>query len=511
MPAKGRELVVQVMLKPNCGLENTRAALVVRRVRALCTAVSCHPSTVKSDPATIEYLRDHGLYIRFNSPTPEQVLMAARSSFFVDRCAIVDDPASIPPYQAGGKSGGEEGSAFSLPSAFSGADELDGRGQELNKLLARFEDVHRELRAHAETAPGDRALNGILFSHAQAVDELRTAVARSRIEPFDRIVPSLRTLVEDCSHRFGVSADLEVLDSRMALDHSVLASMEEIVKRIVRACLREGIERPEEREAAGKPPRALLRLRLEGDGSEVTCCIEHDGRAFDIRQVGKRAAERGLLARPLESYTDDEIGSLVFLPGFFEAGSGTTSSPAHFNEARSLLQHAGGRGEVRNTDRGTLEIALRFPVPFTVVEAALVRTGPTRFALPAQQIARFEAFRPEQVDFVGARSLTAGYRIEDGKVLPLVNPPGADSPFLTESPAYALLLEAAGKCRVLAVDAVDGYERISVRRLPNLLNRRSLREAGCFGYASLKDGATCGVVSVRHLLEASLEKEGERA
>lgn len=73
------ELVVQVMLKPNCGLENTRAALVVRRVRALCDTVSCHPSTVKSDPSTIEYLRDHGLYIRFSSPTPEQVLMAVKS------------------------------------------------------------------------------------------------------------------------------------------------------------------------------------------------------------------------------------------------------------------------------------------------------------------------------------------------------------------------------------------------------------------------------------------------
>lgn len=506
------ELVVQVVLKPNCGLENTRAALVVRRVRALCDTVSCHPSTVKSDPSTIEYLRDHGFYIRFSSPTPEQVLMAVRSSFFVDRCTLVDDPASIPPYQAGGEGGGEEGTAFSLPSAFSGADELDGRGQELNKLLARFEDVHRDLRAHAEAAPGDRGLNGILFSHAQAVDELRTAVARSRIEPFDRIVPSLRTLVEDCSHRFGVAADLEVLDSRMALDRSVLASMEEIVKRVVRACLRDGIERPEEREAAGKPPRALLRLRLEGDGSEVACCIEHDGRAFDVRQVGERAAERGLLARPLGSYTDDEIGSLVFLPGFFRAGeSGTTGSTTPFNEVGSLLQHAGGRGEVRNTERGTLEIALRFPVPFTVVEAALVRTGSSRFALPAQQIARFEAFRPEQVDLMGARPLPAAYRVVDGKVLPLVNPPGSDSPFRAERPIYALLLEAAGERRVLAVDAVDGYERISVRRLPALLNRRSLREAGCFGYASLKDGTTCGVVSVRHLLEASLEKEGAHA
>ena len=59
-----------------------------------------------------------------------------------------------------------------------------------------------------------------------------------------------------------------------------------------------------------------------------------------------------------------------------------------------MLQRIGGRGTMRNTERGTLEIVLRFPVPFTVFEAALLRTGGVRFAVPAQQIVRFEAFDP---------------------------------------------------------------------------------------------------------------------
>ena len=400
MRPASKELTVQVMLKPNCGLENTRASLVMRRILPLCDNLSCHPRTVKSDRSTIAFLRDHGLFIRFRSPTPEQVLLSIKRSFFVDHCSLVEDPDTIPSYEkAGIEADAMEDSAFALPSTFADENGLDRRGDELTNLLARFEEVHRKLRTHAEGQPQDRALSSIVFSHTQVVDELRTAVARSRIEPFDRMAPSLRTLIADYSGRFGVLADLDIVDGHMALDRSVLASMEEIIKRVLRFCLRDGIEQPEHRVAAGKPARALLRLRLESDGSEVVCRIEHDGKPFDSRGIARQAVKRGLLTRPLETYTEEEMGALLLLPGFVAAAEGPVSSLfSQFNEIGSLLQHVGGRGEVRNTDHGTLEIALHFPVPFTIMEAALVRTGAMRFALPAQQIGRFEAYRPERIE-----------------------------------------------------------------------------------------------------------------
>lgn len=516
---KHEELVVQVMLKPNCGLENTRASLVVRRVTPLCDSVSCHPRTVKSDRATVTYLRDHGLFIRFRSPTPEQVLLAIKGSFFVDRCIIVENTGSIPAYEEEGvENEGDGCSALPLPSSFADAGVLGEHGEELTDLLARFEEVHRELRAHAEATPRDRTLNSIVFSHAQVVDGLRTAVARSRIEPFSRIAPSLRALVADYSHRFGVLADLDIVDGNMALDHSVLATMEEIIKRIIRLCLRDGIEQPEQRAAAGKPPRATMRLRLESDGSEAVCRIEHDGRLFNPHLVGQQAVERGLLARPLETYTDEEIGALLLLPGFIATSQGGIAGMfSQFNEVGSMLQHVGGRGEVLNTDHGTLEITLHFPVPFTVMEAALVRTGATRFALPAQQIGHFEAYRPERVEAAGTDPATGKasgivyYTCEDGKRAELLNWWGLGVPFEAENPMFVLVLDALGDQRCLVVDAVDGYERISVNQLPPLLDRKSLREAGCFGYAILKDGSPCAVVSIRHLLNAVLKEEADHA
>lgn len=515
----GKELIIQVMLKPNCGLENTRAALVVRRIVPLCDTVSCHPRTVKSDRGTVSYLRDHGLFIRFESSVPEQVLLAIKGSFFVDRCTFVNDIDSIPPYDAsGGMSEQQADPAFTLPSTFSKRDEVGIRNDELTGLLARFEKIQRDLRTYSERAAHDHELNSIVFSNAQAVDGLRTAVARSRIEPFNRIAPSLRTLVSDYGQRFGVLVDLEIADGHPALDRSVLASMEEIIKHVIRSCIRDGIERPDERATAGKPPRATMKLRLDNDGSDVVCRIEHDGHLFDLRIVGRRAHERGLLAHPLETYTDDEIGTLLLLPGFATTGIGQKDSAlAQFNEIGSMLQHVGGSGRVRCTERDTTEIILNFPVPFTVIEAVLVRTGDTRFALPAQQIKQFEAFRPDRVEPAGDDELSEThtsalrYASEDGNRYELINGGDSYSPFKSAEPAFALVLEVLDKQRCLIVDAVDGYERISVNQLPALLDRKATRDASCIGYAMLESGSPCIVVSVRRLFDAEEGMRGRHA
>ena len=512
---KHEELIVRITLKPNCGLENTRASLVVRRISPLCDSISCHPSTVKSDSNTIDYLRDHGFFIRFHSSIPEQVILAVKASFFVDSCTLVESADTIPPFTAatGAESASTEHAAFAPPATFARQDETETRHNELTKLLAQFEEIQRSLRAYTERVSHNHELSNIVFTHAQTVDALRTTVARSRVEPFNRIASSLHTLVNDYSRRFGTPVDLDIIDGHMALDRSILTSMEEILKSSIRSCIRDGIERPNARTAAGKPARASMRLRLESDGSEIVCRIEHDGRLFDASIIRKQAAACGLLTRPPEDYTADEIGAFLLLPGFSSKISNQTASAfSQFNEIGSMLQRAGARGDIRNTTRGTLEISLRFPVPFTIMEAALVRVGNALFALPAQQIERFEAFHSDHAQRADdAPTYCERYVDEDGKSYELLNRQASPSLFDTENPSLVILLQVLDEKCALAVDAVDGYERISVNRLPTLLDRRKTREAGCIGYAILEDGFPCIVVSIRRLLGFRTERRGIRA
>ena len=82
------------------------------------------------------------------------MLLTIKRSFFVDHCSLVEDPDTIPSYEkAGIEADAMEDSAFALPSTFADENGLDRRGDELTNLLARFEEVHRKLRTHAEGQP----------------------------------------------------------------------------------------------------------------------------------------------------------------------------------------------------------------------------------------------------------------------------------------------------------------------------------------------------------------------
>ena len=87
---------MQAKLKPNCGLENTRASLVMRRIAPLCDSATCHPHAIKSSRETIPYLRDHGLFVTFVSRTPERVLAAISGAFFRGQLHHVEDPEGHP-------------------------------------------------------------------------------------------------------------------------------------------------------------------------------------------------------------------------------------------------------------------------------------------------------------------------------------------------------------------------------------------------------------------------------
>ena len=498
---KQPETIVRVLFKPNCGLENTRASLIVRRIAPLCSVVSTYPEHVKSDPSTIPYLRDNGLFVRFTCTTPEWVLLSTKNSFFVEQCTLVDDPNSIPPFvqsgdQAKRRTRNQEHEGGLSP--FANADERD---DELSDLLNRLCENRRALGAYASEHERSFDFDAIMFEQDRVIDDLRSAVARARIEQFGSIAATLHAVVVDHASRANVQVALELEDSRIAIDRASLISLEEAIKRTLRACIRGSIERPDERIAAGKPPCATIRLGVENDGPSVACHIEHDGRPFDVRIIGELAEEHGLLTHPLSRYTDDELSTMLPLlrASFADIQEEEQSSTFEICEICAALQRIGGSGETRNTGRGTVEICLHVPVPLTAFEIAQVSAGGARLALPAQHIERFMAYRD-------AAEPESGRVVIDGTSYRIANGPGSGSPFETKCPALIVLLNAYEQHVALALDSADGYEYVPVRHLPRLLDGSTIRRAGCRGYATMSDGTLRPVLNVRHLNPTTREE-----
>lgn len=493
------ELIVCVKFRPNCDLENTRAALVMRRIARLCDQTSCHPSDVAGDAAAIPYLQDNGLFVRFTAKHPEMVLSTIKNSFFVDECVLVDDPNAIPPYRATPHT---RRPALAPEAAI--AEPLSSHAienDELVDLLANFNEMGRLVRACASRHEDDRDLGALAFRMNRTVDAMRTVVARSRTEPFSRIEPGLHAFVDSCAERFGVGIDFDIVDNHLELDCGVLAVMEEIAKRLLKVLVRGEAIGDERRREAGLPPRTTIRLYAESDGATLVCRCEHNGVPFDSHAIAVLAQNRGVLTRDPDDYSEEELGRMVFMPGFHSASDPRVSSSFDFRELGAALQRAGGRGSVCNTEFGTVELKLELPAPFVALDVALFTVRGQRLAASASHVKRFEAFDPHRVTLSEEHGGLVLYEDEHGAVHALLN---ADEhgPLAPEQPALAMLLDVQGDLGAFAVDKANGYEHVVVHKLPHLLDDALPSDVSAHGFAELNDGSLGIVLNARAMLTA---------
>lgn len=493
------EFIAHVRLKPNCDLENTRASLVLRRITRLCDTATSYPDNIAADMNAAAYVCEHGFYLRFVSPIPEQVLSVINSCFFVESCRLVRDESTIPTYLTpqNNLDCPEEPATDALATSFLHEGEHD---DEFMGILVKFDDIIRSFSQYAAEHEQDRTLSDLSYQLTQMADTLRTAIAFSRLEPFSRIVTRLRKAIEEYAQQFNANVNLNIYENHAEIDRVVLASMEEILKRLAKMCLRISLKHSEERKAAGKPDEISISIRIEFEGATITCRSEHNGHAFDARSVGLMAQARGMLTRPLETYTEEELGSLALLPHFLGSTRQDRMGDLYeMSEIGTILQRVGGSGSIRNTKQGTVETVLTFPITFIALDVVLITINDAPIALPATQIKRFEAFDKSRVSF---KKNGPAYEDEEGAAHTLINEAHTPTPLATNEPRIAVFLDVQGKNTVLGVDSVEGYEHAVIGPLPPTIGHHLEKAIGGVGYLVHDDGMIRTVISARHLLQA---------
>jgi two-component system chemotaxis sensor kinase CheA len=136
---------------------------------------------------------------------------------------------------------------------------------------------------------------------------------------------------------------------------------------VVRNTVDHGIETAAQREAAHKPPQALVTLSVRRDGQRVVVSISDDGPGIDWTAIASRARDRGL---PHASRSDLEAA--LFADGISARRKSTSTSGrgVGLSALREVVLELGGRVEVESTDgRGT---TFRFVLP----ESMLVDNPP---------------------------------------------------------------------------------------------------------------------------------------
>jgi chemosensory pili system protein ChpA (sensor histidine kinase/response regulator) len=260
--------------------------------------------------------------------------------------------------------------------------------------LDRYSNIQQLSRALAESASDMGSLKDLLQSvtsdaetllvqQARVTAELQDGLMRTRMVPFQQHVPRFTRLVRQAAAEAGKRAELAVEGASGELDRQVLDKMLPPFEHMLRNAIVHGLEKPEDRQAAGKPATGRITIRLHREGTEMVIDVADDGAGLDVEAIRRKAYEKELLS-PDSKESDDEIMQLILMPGFSTARKVTQTAGrgVGMDVVANEVKQLGGSLQISSvTGQGT-NFTIRLPFTLAITQALIVRTGDEVYALP---------------------------------------------------------------------------------------------------------------------------------
>jgi len=236
------------------------------------------------------------------------------------------------------------------------------------------------------------------------ITRLQQEVNAIRLVPLKQIFMPMHRLVKSLSQKIGKKLDFEVKGDDLALDKTIVESLNEPLVHLLRNAVDHGLEDPEGRKAVGKPETGIVTLSAWRKGDSAYIQVGDDGRGLDPDRILAKALEKGL-AEPDKEYETEEILQFVLQSGFSTAEQITDVSgrgvgmDAVVNAIKVALD---GEVSIQSTlGKGasfTIVIPLDRSANEGIVDALVCKVGGDTFIMPSRDVV--EIYMPRRNDVV---------------------------------------------------------------------------------------------------------------
>ena len=288
-----------------------------------------------------------------------------------------------------------------------------------------------------------------------------------RMVPVSNIVNRLDRTVRSVSNKLGKKVDLVVKGEGTELDKTVLEEITDPLLHLVRNALDHGIESPADRLAAGKSENATLQIEALNQGTQVTIRVSDDGGGLNLEKIRERAIERGMIKEDQE-VTQDELSSLIFLPGFSTAAKLTDVSGrgVGMDVVRDAVQRLKGSISVDSETGQGSTFTVHLPTTLAVSRALLIESNGQQFAIPMQAVQQILRLDSDNVSRVGNQPIfNLGDRTVRIKDMAVHLQLRSEEKSTFDEAKPLLLIRTGDDEMAITVDHVDGGQDIVVKTL----------------------------------------------
>ncbi|WP_242046588.1 hybrid sensor histidine kinase/response regulator, partial [Cylindrospermum sp. FACHB-282] len=219
----------------------------------------------------------------------------------------------------------------------------------------------------------------------QVTTQLQEGLTRARMVPFTQAVDSKRRGVRDNAIKCGKQVELVIEGADTLIDKMILDHLTDPLTHMLNNAIAHGIETPEVRMAAGKPPAGVITIRAFHQGNQTVISVGDDGAGIDPAKVKSKALKIGMIT-PDQAKTISrlEIYDLLFQPGFSmkDQADEFSGRGVGMDVVRSEISEIRG---IVNTDsaigKGTT-FTIRLPLTLSICKALCCVSDKARIAFP---------------------------------------------------------------------------------------------------------------------------------
>lgn len=380
---------------------------------------------------------------------------------------------------------------------------LDGIEEDLNALDSLLSDHRRGIATYLKGYSDDMSRTSVV------VNELQEQGMRLRMMPANTIFQTFPRSVRDLAKQFKKDLEIIIEGGDTELDKKVLEEINDPLIHIMRNAVDHGIEDPETRIAAGKPPKGTIHLGARQEGDRIVIEISDDGAGIDPEKVRTSAVKKGYLTEAeAKSMSDREAQYLIFEAGFSTAAIITEISGrgVGMDVVREfVVEKLKGSLDLDSTIGKGSTFKLTIPLTLAIIRALMLRVGDQAFALPTGSIDETLRVDPSEIIKVEGsevirrqRRTIPLVRLSDILGVPANGVVGAKVPIAT--------ISYSGHRMGFIVDAFIGEQQIVIKPLGTHLKKVD----NVAGVTILGAGEVVPILNVPDLMYNARMRSGQR-
>jgi two-component system chemotaxis sensor kinase CheA len=441
-----------------------------------------------------------------SSPQGEVITKAetALAEAVVTPTAVVAQSAAASPFGRRGtdKPGGqptaarraeERGRENTIRVDTSRLDQVLNLSGEIGLTKNRLTSLRADILAGKNDSETLHALDQAVSQLDLLVSDLQNSVMKTRMQPIGRLFQKYPRIARDLARQLGKDVELVLSGEETEVDKTMIEDLADPLIHLIRNAVDHGVEMPEERQAAGKPIKSLVRLEARQEGDHIVLIVADDGKGMNAERIRAKAIEKGLISEE-EANTLDERQSLnlILLPGFSTKTqiSDVSGRGVGMDVVKTNIQKLNGSIEIRSEPGKGSVFIISLPLTLAILPVLLVLLGDQPFALPLSLVREILPIEQNRVQEVGGRETL----VVRGEILPVITLARLLGWPVERYPEYGVFMQTAERSFILAVDSFAGRDDAVIKSLEDF------RPKGVAGVTTLSNGQIVLILDMKELL-----------